>query len=99
MDAGTPAVRNPPPRFETAAVTEDATSTFAERSEVVSMFREREVPIGYFWCRCLDPTISAQYGSFDSHYLQGHYDIPVYKYIWEENGKIIESLSNPEDES
>jgi hypothetical protein len=65
------------------------------RKEVEEMLAKKGIFSPYFWCRCFSFEISAQLGSFESHYLQGHYDEPVYKYVWEENERIIESLTKP----
>lgn len=65
--------------------------------EIMEMWEARGVDgYNYFWCPCFDPQIAGQdKRGFESHWLAGHYDTPVYKYLWEENGKIVESLEEP----
>ncbi len=71
--------------------------------ELEELFKEREV-LGWnsFWCPCFH-SISAMdrdFGGFiENHYNAGHYDTPVYKYVWEEDGKIMESLTEPKEDA
>ncbi len=64
--------------------------------EVEGMMNKRGVYAPYFWCRCLSFDVEAVIGDYIDHYNAGHYDTPVYKYVWEEDGIIKESLVNPE---
>lgn len=50
---------------------------------------------GYVMCTC-GQTLE-NYGQLYSHWEAGHFDRLIYKYVWEENGKIMESLSDPNE--
>ena len=65
--------------------------------ELFAMFNEKGVHYnaGYFWCPCMAPDIHSTIGSYLPHLAAGHYDTSVHKYVWEENGRIVESLEMP----
>lgn len=50
----------------------------------------------YYWCWHLSPEIAGMNGSYQYCWRDGHFDTPVYKWIWEEHGKIVESLIEPD---
>lgn len=65
----------------------------------------KKILIGQFRPSLIDPTgiVVCPCGSFLeyreallNHWQSGHFDTPVFKYVWEENGKIVESLTDPE---
>ena len=52
---------------------------------------------GYVWCTC-SQTLQTLEQLYD-HWQAGHFDRPVYKYVWEADGKIIESLVDPNEKN
>ena len=69
------------------------------RNEVYAMLRNRGVFFDNWWCSCMSPEMFSRFGSIEGCYSQGHYDSPVYKFVWEEGGKIVESLTEPKGEA
>ena len=51
---------------------------------------------GVYRCRCTRDLWTLE--TLRGHYEQGCFDEPVYKYVWEENGKIVESLTEPKED-